>query len=286
MQVSVIIPTYQPKDFLWQTLESLVGQIVDPKQFEIIIVLNGPRDPYLSKINEYIASIDDRLPETHPDIRLMYTETPGVSNARNCGIDAATGDYLTFVDDDDWVSATFLFDLLAGASPVKLPYRLSPQHKGVVVQSYVLNSKHDKYHESYLTRGYRRCASLPRIGLNSGRSLLSSSCCKLIPRSVIGDYRFVVGISHGEDALFMATISHRIAGIRLAPVEAIYYRRIHDLSAQQRKRNFWPHLRNTCRLLVRYTALLLQFWRYNPKFIATRMMATVRRFFILRPSDL
>lgn len=286
MQVSVIIPTYQPKGYLWQTLESLVGQIIDPKQFEIIIVLNGPRDPYLNKINEYIASVDERLPETHPDIRLMYTETPGVSNARNCGIDAATGDYLTFVDDDDWVSATFLFDLLSNANPVKLPYNLSPQGKGVIVQSYVLNSRNDKFSESYLTRAYRRCAALPTIDLNSGRSLLSSSCCKLIPRSVIGDHRYVVGISHGEDALFMATISHRIADIRLAPVEAIYYRRIHDLSAQQRKRNMWRHLRNTCRLLGRYTALLLQFWRYNPKFIATRMIATVRRFFILRPADL
>lgn len=286
MQVSVIIPTYQPKAYLWQTLESLIGQIIDPKQFEIIIVLNGPRDPYLAKINEFIASVDERLPDTHPDIRLMYTETPGVSNARNCGIEAATGDFLTFVDDDDWVSATFLFDLLSKANPVKLPYNLSPQHGGVIVQSYVLNSKNDKFSESYLTRAYRRCAAFPTVNINTGRSLLSSSCCKLIPRSVIGDHRYVTNITHGEDALFMATISHRIHDIRLAPVEAIYYRRIHEHSAQQRKRNLWHHFGNTLKLLVRYTLLLLQFWRYNPKFIATRMAATVRRFFILRPADL
>lgn len=284
MQITVIIPTYKPQHYLWQTLESLLEQTLDPEQFEILIVLNGPRDPYLTNINEFIASVDERYPEPRPDIRLLYTEKPSVSNARNRGIEAATGSYLAFIDDDDWVSTTYLSDLLATAGIAKLPYELSAKGSRTIVEANVLNFKNGTYTEGYLTRAFKRCSKLDRITLNTGRSLLSSSCCKLIPRAVIGDHRYVTNITHGEDALFMATISHRIRSIRLSEPEAIYFRRIHPESAQQRKRSIIRHIINTTRLLLRYTILLHQFWRYNPKFIATRIAATIRRLFVIHPA--
>lgn len=284
MQISVIIPTYKPQHYLWQTLESLLEQTLDPEQFEILIVLNGPRDPYITRINEFIANVDERYPEPRPDIRLLYTEIPSVSNARNRGIDAAAGSYLAFIDDDDWVSPTYLSDLLTTAGLAKLPYELSPRGSRTIVEANVLNFKNGQYAEGYLRRAYQRCSTLDRITLNAGRSLLSSSCCKLIPRTVIGDHRYVTNITHGEDALFMATISHRIRSIRLAAPEAIYYRRIHAASAQHRQRSIPRHLLNTARLLTRYTLLLLQIWRYNPKFILTRIAATLRRLIIIRPA--
>lgn len=284
MQISVIIPTYKPQHYLWQTLESLLEQTLDPEQFEILIVLNGPRDPYLNNINEFVANVDERFPEPRPTIRILYTEKPSVSNARNRGIDAATGSYLAFVDDDDWVSATYLSDLLSTAGIAKLPYELSPKGSRTIVEANVLNVENDTFTEGYLTRAFKRCSKLDRITLNAGRSLLSSSCCKLIPRAVIGDHRYVTNITHGEDALFMATISHRIRSIRLTAPEAIYFRRIHADSAQHKKRNILRHIINTSRLMLRYCVLIVQFWRYNPKFIATRMAATMRRLFILRPA--
>lgn len=284
MQISVIIPTYKPQHFLWQTLESLLEQTLDPEQFEIIIVLNGPRDPYITHINEFIATVDERFPEPRPEIRLLYTDKPSVSNARNHGIDAAIGSYLAFIDDDDWVSPTYLSDLLTTTGLAKLPYELSQRGSRTIVEANVLNYKNGQYSEGYLARAYHRCTGLERISLNTGRSFLSSSCCKLIPRNVIGDHRYVTNITHGEDALFMATISHRIRSIRLAAPEAIYYRRIHPNSAQHRKRSIPLHLLNTARLLLRYSLLILQFWRYNPKFIATRIAATLRRLFVIRSS--
>lgn len=283
MQISVIIPTYQPQHYLWQTLESLIEQTLDPEQFEIIIVLNGPREPFLTHINDFIASVDERYPEPRPAIRLLYTEIPGVSNARNRGIDAATGNYLAFIDDDDWVSPTYLADLLSAIGLAKLPYELSQRGPRVVVEANVMNFKNGEYVEGYLAQAYKRCRQIERITLYTGRSLLSSSCCKLIPRNVIRDHRYNTHITHGEDALFMATISHRIRSIRLARPRAIYYRRIHPDSAQNRKRNILRHILNTSHLLYRYTLLILQFWRYNPKFIATRIAATIRRLFIIRP---
>lgn len=277
MQVSVIIPTIKPKAYLWEALDSLVKQILDPTLFEIIVVLNGPQDRYLTEISDYIAMVDSR-PEATPSIRLLYTEEAGVSNARNKGLEVAKGSYVAFIDDDDWVSATYLADLLAAAGYANLPYELSAKNKGPMVASFVLNFENDRYCDDYITRAYRRCAGYKRITLMNGRSLLSSACCKLIPRGVIGDTRFETTLTHGEDALFVAMISHRISEIRLANPDAIYYRRVHSDSAKFRKRSFWKRLKNTSFLCWYYLILLLQPWRYKTKFIVSRIVATLKRF--------
>lgn len=277
MQVSVIIPTYKPKEYLWAAIDSLVKQTLDPSQYEVIIVLNGPQDNYLADIAEHLTIVESET-MLIPAFRILYTEKPGVSNARNKGLEAATGTYIAFIDDDDWVSPTYLSDLLAAADVTKLPYELTGKKAGPVIASYVLNSVGDRYVDDYITRAYNRCSKYKQITLMNGRSLLSSSCCKLIARTVIGDTRFDTNITHGEDALFMATISHRINSIRLANPDAIYYRRVRSDSARFRKRPFYKRVINTTLLCSRYTWLLLQAWKYEPKFILTRIAATLRNF--------
>lgn len=262
MLVSVIIPTYRPKDYLWQTLDTLLGQTLAAGDFEVIIVLNGPREDYEERIDDYI-----RRHKAEDRIRCIYSAQAGVSRARNLAIDEARGRYLSFVDDDDWLSPSYLADLLAKADDDTIVE--------ANVQAY--NEADGTYADDYLTRAYRRCAALPRITLFRGRSLLSSSCCKLIPRAVIADTRYRTNITHGEDALFMATLSPRIKHIQLSAPEAIYYRRVHSTSAQYRRRPLSARLANTSCLTLRYTALLLQPWRYSTPFILTRIAATLKR---------
>lgn len=262
MLVTVVIPTYRPKDYLWKTLDSLKAQTLSVDDFEVIIVLNGDVAPYDAKIRDFIEAAHFSF-----RIQLLTTPTPGVSNARNLAIDTARGTYLTFLDDDDWVSPSFLSDLLAQAD------------ESTIVEANVqnFNEADGSYADDYLTRAYRRCESLQRITLFNGRSLLSSSCCKLIPRAVIGKDRYCTAVTHGEDALFMATISPRIGRISLSVPEAVYFRRVHGASAQYRRRPIAARLRNTSRLTLRYLVLLLQPWRYNFPFILTRIAATLKR---------
>lgn len=262
MLVSVIIPTYRPKDYLWQTLDTLLAQTLPADDFEVIIVLNGPQQDYEQRIDDYI-----RRHKAEDHIRCIYSAEAGVSRARNLAIDVSRGRYLSFVDDDDWLSPSYLADLTAQADDDTIVE--------ANVQDY--NEADGTYTDDYLTRAYRRCAALPRITLFRGRSLLSSSCCKLIPRTVIADARYHTNITHGEDALFMATLSPRIAHIRLSAPEAIYYRRVHSTSAQYRRRPLSARLANTSCLTLRYTALLLQPWRYSTPFILTRIAATLKR---------
>lgn len=262
MLVSVIIPTYRPKAYLLQTLDTLLQQTLPPDDFEVIVVLNGPREDYESLIDDYISSH-----AAARRIRCRYSAEAGVSRARNLAIDEAQGRYLTFVDDDDWLSPTYLADLLQHADD------------DTIVEANVLdyNEADGTYTDDYLTRAYRRCADLPEITLLRGRSLLSSSCCKLIPRAVIADDRYRTDVTHGEDALFMATVSPRINHIRLSSPEAIYYRRVHSASAQYRRRPLSARLANTSRLTLHYLTLFVQPWRYSPPFILTRIAATLKR---------
>ena len=110
MVISVIIPTFQPKSYLKDCLNSLNKQSLSHEMFEILIVLNGKRDPYEEQIRQYISFFPTL------SCRLIYYEKNGVSNARNKGLDEAIGEYICFIDDDDMVTESYLDELLAKAS--------------------------------------------------------------------------------------------------------------------------------------------------------------------------
>lgn len=103
MKISVIIPTYKPQDYLWECLDSLVAQTFPKEDFEVILVLNGCHEPWNSTIREYI---DTRMQGMN--VNYMHTNQGGVSNARNIALDKVKGEYITFIDDDDLISPTYL----------------------------------------------------------------------------------------------------------------------------------------------------------------------------------
>lgn len=90
-KVSVVMPVYNTEKYLDESLNSIENQTL--KDIEIICVNDGSTDNSL-KILESHASRDDR-------IKIINQENQGVSVARNAGIEAATGEYISFVDSDD-----------------------------------------------------------------------------------------------------------------------------------------------------------------------------------------
>ena len=108
-KISVIIPTYLPKDYLWECMDSLENQTLSKDEFEVILVLNGEREPYESNIRK-------KLHEYTFTNKLLYSTPNGVSRARNLGLDHAQGQYICFIDDDDWVSDSYLEELLSRAN--------------------------------------------------------------------------------------------------------------------------------------------------------------------------
>ena len=93
-KVSVIVPVYNSRDYLERCLESLVNQTLP--DIEIVVVNDGSPDDS--------QTIIDRYAEAYPDkIVSLSKENGGLSDARNFGIARATGEYIGFVDSDDFV---------------------------------------------------------------------------------------------------------------------------------------------------------------------------------------
>lgn len=92
-KISIIIPVYNVEKYLAECLDSLINQTL--KDIEILCIDDGSNDSSLEILNEYAAK-DDR-------IRVFAQKNSGPGAARNLGIKNATGEYLTFVDSDDWL---------------------------------------------------------------------------------------------------------------------------------------------------------------------------------------
>lgn len=96
-KVSVIIPVYNTEQFLSQCLNSIVHQT--HKNLEIIIVNDGSKDNS-DEICQRFAKIDKR-------IKIIYQKNSGISAARNTGLKIATGDYIHFIDSDDYIDLDY-----------------------------------------------------------------------------------------------------------------------------------------------------------------------------------
>lgn len=97
-KISIIVPLYNSEKFLTKCLESLVNQTYP--NYEIILINDGSTDNSKKICEDYMKK--------HKNIVLINQKNSGQGKARNVGIKAATGDYVTFVDSDDWVDLDML----------------------------------------------------------------------------------------------------------------------------------------------------------------------------------
>lgn len=100
-QISVIIPVYNVEKFLRRCLKSVINQTMS--DLEIILVDDGSNDNSGEICDEY-AKNDDR-------IIVIHKENGGLRSARNKGLDIATGEWITFVDSDDYID-TDMYEML------------------------------------------------------------------------------------------------------------------------------------------------------------------------------
>lgn len=106
MIFSVVIPVYNVKDYLPKCIDSVLAQ--DFTDYEVILIDDGSTDGES-------GAICDRYAAAHPErIRAIHKPNGGVGEARNVGIEAAQGEYLIFIDSDDYI-ATGMFRVLADA---------------------------------------------------------------------------------------------------------------------------------------------------------------------------
>jgi len=114
IKVSVILPVYNVSEYLKECLDSIVNQTL--KDIEIICINDGSTDKSLEILNEY-AQKDCRF-------IVLSQENQGQGVARNKGVELARGEYIQFIDPDDWVELNMLESL----------YNFAKEHKSQVVK--------------------------------------------------------------------------------------------------------------------------------------------------------
>lgn len=103
-KLSIIIPVYNVEKYVGRCLESCLEQDLPKDEYEIIVVNDGTKDNSVQVIEKYIT------PENN--VTLIHRENGGLSAARNTGLKYAQGEYVWFVDSDDWIEKNALAKLL------------------------------------------------------------------------------------------------------------------------------------------------------------------------------
>ena len=242
MKISVIIPSYKPQEYLWECLNSLVIQTLSKEDFEVILVLNGCTNPWKAEIENYITSKMQGM-----NVKFIHTEQGGVSNARNLGLEVACGEYITFIDDDDYVSPSYLKELLIIASndTISLCYPLAFEDGTSI------------YNPFYITKDYLVAYINKQCHWYKARRFFNGPVYKLIHRNIIGNRRFDPRFTHGEDSLFMFYISDKFKCVSFTTKNAIYYRRNRIGSAMTQKRNPIKRLQNEWNLFREKTSIFI-----------------------------
>ena len=105
--ISVIIPAYNIEDLLEKCVDSVAAQDYPKDLLQIIVVDDGSTDGTPGKADE--------LADKYSNVQVIHKKNGGSSSARNVGIDAATGDYLGFVDSDDYISGIMYSSMMKAA---------------------------------------------------------------------------------------------------------------------------------------------------------------------------
>lgn len=181
--VSIIIPAYNKRDYICDTLESCKNQTYS--DFEVIIIDDCSTDDTVSKIKEFVAK-NNSLP-----IKLFENEeNKGVSYSRNYGISEATGKYVLFLDADDVLHPDAL----------SLLYETALMYKGDIIfsQRVYFTGKHDSDNELNHNKFSVKEMFSPPQYIAGG----------LIQKEIIDQYKlhFEPELSNGEDTLFAATL--------------------------------------------------------------------------------
>lgn len=178
--VSVIVPVYNVENYLAKCLDSLVGQTL--QDIEIIVVNDGSKDNSQLIIEEYAEKFPGK-------IKAFTKENGGLSDARNFGIERASGEYIGFVDSDDYVTETMFEEML----------QLAEKHQAKMVICNIQKVDQDGEVTQKLTQIPNMSE---KIELEDHFSVFSDlsyfACNKLFKKELFDHRRFKKGV-HFED---------------------------------------------------------------------------------------
>lgn len=191
MRVSVLVPAYNVENYISQCLESICNQTY--RDLEIVVIDDGSKDSTFATVTRF-AETDDR-------IIAITRENKGVAATRNELLDRATGDFVLFVDSDDWIEPDMISVLAEITGDYSVDIAMCRIHKGD-------SAGNDSKTEVNI---WTKATVLNKF--LEHRELTGSLWNKLIRKKLFDGLRFRPGIGYGEDAMVIWDILNRISGM-------------------------------------------------------------------------
>ena len=213
-KISVIVPVYNAEKWLRRCVDSILAQTYT--DFELLLIDDGSKDGSGAICDEYAA--------TDPRVRTFHKPNGGVSSARNLGLDNASGEYITFVDADDWIESEYLAALIGYENAdfrmslfwVDYPDGMSSISCGKMPIDSILSVQET---------------------VDICNSMLWNVWCKLYKRDIIKQLglRFIVGFDLGEDTFFNYTYLSGADNAILFGKASYHYRQDNPESLSKKK---------------------------------------------------
>ena len=187
-KISVIVPVYNVEAYLERCVESILQQTY--AHFELILINDGSTDSS--------GQICDHLASQYENIKVYHIENAGVSNARNMGIQLATGSWVTFIDSDDFVTQDYLATLASAAEGLNVGFVIAPLHhikNGIVT---------DLPSHSGKTELWSTEETMKELLMTTRTSFFPVA--KLFKRDLLADEKFNTNYHLAEDALFLTEL--------------------------------------------------------------------------------
>ena len=187
-KISVIVPVYNVEAYLERCVESILQQTYT--HFELILINDGSTDSS--------GQICDHLASQYENIKVYHIENAGVSNARNMGIQLATGSWVTFIDSDDFVTQDYLATLASAVEGLNVGFVIAPLHhikNGIVTDI----PSHSGKTELWSTE-----ETMKELLMTTRTSFFPVA--KLFKRDLLADEKFNTNYHLAEDALFLTEL--------------------------------------------------------------------------------
>lgn len=212
-KVSIIVPVYNVEKWLPECMDSLVNQTLE--DIEIICVNDGSTDNCKNILDEYAKKDKEKFKKER--IKVINQENQGVCAARNAGLDIASGEYITFVDSDDYVDTKCYETAYKWAKKDNIDV-LQFRHNRVNEKSKIKSSNNSEKNLSD--------SEVLNLEQFLKKSFSGFVWFKMIKSDIIKDnnIRFMTDISLSEDACFSYMVFPRATRFKIIPGKFYNYR--------------------------------------------------------------
>ena len=211
--ISVIVPVYNTEKYLHRCIDSILAQTFT--DFELLLIDDGSKDNSGKICDEYAAK-DSR-------VRVFHKENGGVSSARNLGLDNAQGEWIAFVDSDDYISPQ-MYELLYKKS-------LNDSSELVYCDIYMIyKDTITVYKSAQYNKSHEECVKNWIISV-------WTSCCIFIAKKRLytqNNLKSPIGVAYAEDFWLSTRLFHYAQSISKVELPLYYYYRINPNSAMHK----------------------------------------------------